>query len=402
MKRDFLKRLMPVLTLAVGGAIVTSCGGQQGGLPQSNEYPVAAIEATDVEMNVTYPASIRGKQDIEIRPKISGVLTKLCVVEGAVVKQGQVLFMIDNVQYRAALNQAQAALTSAQTALSTAELTYNNKKELYAQNIIGDYDLQTAENSLATAKAQVAQAEAAVMSARDNLSYCNVTSPSNGVVGTVPYRVGSLVSASIVQPLTTVSNIAEMYVYFSMNEKQILEMTRQADGKSVIDAFPEVNLQLADGSIYNHAGHVTTVSGVIDAQGAVQIRADFPNPDHLLKSGGSGAIVITSKSEGSVVIPQSATTEVQNKKFVYVLSQDNKVKYTEIEVNDQNDGQTYVVTKGLSVGDKIVINGITKLTDGQEIVPVTAEQYQKSIEDAQKLGAIQGNYKEMKKAFSGK
>ena len=395
-----VKKLLPMIVLAVSASLMSSCGNKQGGLPQSNEYPVITIQSTNSEMSSSYPATIRGKQDIEIRPKISGFITKLCVDEGSVVRKGQVLFTIDNVQYRAVLNQAEASLNSAKSALATAELTYNNKKELYNQNIVGDFDLQSAANSYATAKATVAQAEAAVVSARDNLSYCNVTSPSDGVVGTIPYRVGSLVSSSMATPLTVVSNIDEMYVYFSVNEKQILEMTRASEGKNVIEAFPEVQLELADGSIYTQVGHVSTVSGVIDQNtGSVSVRADFANPDHLLKSGGQGNIIITRKTEGVIIIPQAATAEVQDKIFVYVLGKDNKVAYTAIEVDPQNDGQNYIVTKGLKDGDRIVTKGITKLTDGAEIKPVTEEQYAKSLEEAQKLGRIQGNYKEMKKAF---
>lgn len=395
-----VKKLLSMIVLAVSASLMSSCGNKQGGLPQSNEYPVITIQSTNSEMSSSYPATIRGKQDIEIRPKISGFITKLCVDEGSVVRKGQVLFTIDNVQYRAVLNQAEASLNSAKSALATAELTYNNKKELYNQNIVGDFDLQSAANSYATAKATVAQAEAAVVSARDNLSYCNVTSPSDGVVGTIPYRVGSLVSSSMATPLTVVSNIDEMYVYFSVNEKQILEMTRASEGKNVIEAFPEVQLELADGSIYTQVGHVSTVSGVIDQNtGSVSVRADFANPDHLLKSGGQGNIIITRKTEGVIIIPQAATAEVQDKVFVYVLGKDNKVSYTAIEVDPQNDGQNYIVTKGLKDGDRIVTKGITKLTDGAEIKPVTEEQYAKSLEEAQKLGRIQGNYKEMKKAF---
>ena len=395
-----VKKLLPMIVLAVSASLMSSCGNKQGGLPQSNEYPVITIQSTNSEMSSSYPATIRGKQDIEIRPKISGFITKLCVDEGSVVRKGQVLFTIDNVQYRAVLNQAEASLNSAKSALATAELTYNNKKELYNQNIVGDFDLQSAANSYATAKATVAQAEAAVVSARDNLSYCNVTSPSDGVVGTIPYRVGSLVSSSMATPLTVVSNIDEMYVYFSVNEKQILEMTRASEGKNVIEAFPEVQLELADGSIYTQVGHVSTVSGVIDQNtGSVSVRADFANPDHLVRSGGQGNIVITRKTEGVIIIPQAATAEVQDKVFVYVLGKDNKVSYTAIEVDPQNDGQNYIVTKGLKDGDRIVTKGITKLTDGAEIKPVTEEQYAKSLEEAQKLGRIQGNYKEMKKAF---
>lgn len=391
MNLHYFRKVVPLAILALSTAMISSCSKKKGGLPQNDQFPVVAATASDVEMNSSYPAAIKGSQDVEIRPKVSGFITKLCVEEGATVKAGQTLFTIDDVQYKAALNQAEAGLAAAQTGVATAELTYKNKKELHSQNIIGDFDLQTAANNLATAKANLAQAQAAVSAARDNLRYCNVTSPSNGVIGTIPYRVGSLVNPSIVAPMATVSNIAEVYVYFSVTEKQLLELTRS--GKAA-NAFPAVRLKLADGSIYDHPGKVNAVSGVIDqASGSVSVRADFANPDRLLKSGGTGSILVPFIASGVIVIPQSATVEVQNKKFVYVLGKDNKVKYTEIEVNAQNDGDNYIVTSGLKVGDKYVTNGITKLTDGMEIQPLTPAQYQKNIEDAKEAGASQSSAK---------
>jgi membrane fusion protein (multidrug efflux system) len=400
MNGQTVKKLLPILALSVGVALVASCGRKQSGMAQSNEFPVKTLETGNTQMSNSYPATIRGKQDVEIRPKISGFITRLCVDEGSVVHRGQVLFTIDNVQYHAALNEAKAAFNAANSALATSQLTYKNKLELHKQNIIGDYDLQTAANNLATAKANLAQTRAAVLSAKENLSYCTVVSPSNGVVGSIPFRVGSLVGPSMTTPMTTVSNIEEMYVYFSMTEKQLLEMSRQSGSKNVAAAFPEVQLQLADGSIYNHVGHVSTVSGVIDqSTGSVSVRANFLNPDHLLKSGGTGSIVIPYTANNTIIIPQSATVEVQNKIFVYIVGNDNKVKYTEITVNPENDGENYIVTSGLKAGDKYVTKGITKLSDGMEIKPITEQQYEKNLEKAAKLGAIQGDYKKMKEAF---
>jgi len=216
----------------------------------------------------------------------------------------------------------------------------------------------------------------------------------------IPYRVGSLVSASIAQPLTIVSNIDEMYVYFSITEKDMLSLYRSSDNNEAVATFPAVTLNLSDGTTYPIEGKINTISGVVDqATGSVSLRADFPNPNHLLRSGSSGTIAITYPQANAILLPQSATVEVQDKIFVYVLGKDNKVKYTEIEVGSQNDGINYVVTKGLSVGEKYVTNGITKLSDGMEIKPVTWEQYQKSIEEAEKLGEIQGDFKKMKEAF---
>ena len=200
MKLQTVWKLTPIVVLTLGTVLVTSCGKKQGGLPQSNEFPVMNIEATNTQLQYSYPAVIKGKQDIEIRPKISGFITRLCVDEGSVVHRGQVLFTIDDVQYREAVNQSIATYNTSKAALATATLTYKNKKELYKQNIIGDYDLQTAQNNLVQAKAQLAQAKASVVAARQNLAFCSITSPSNGVVGSIPYRVGSLVSASSAQP----------------------------------------------------------------------------------------------------------------------------------------------------------------------------------------------------------
>lgn len=206
-----------------------------------------------------------GKQDVEIRPMVSGFITKLHVDEGAVVRKGQVLFTIDPVQYKAAVQTAKAAVETAKAALSTQQLTVDNKRQLNQKNIVSDYDLKMAENQLAQTRAQLAQAEAQLINAQNNLSYTEVTSPSDGVVGTIPYRVGSLVSASIATPLTTVADISEMYAYFSMTERQLLELVREGGTiKEILDKMPDVQLQLIDGTMYADSGRVETISGVID------------------------------------------------------------------------------------------------------------------------------------------
>lgn len=356
-----------------------------------NSYPVQTVTPQAATLQSTYPASIRGIQDVEIRPKVSGFITKICVKEGQTVKAGQLLFVIDNVTYEAAVRQAQASVNTASASLNTAKLTYENSKKLFANKVIGSYEMQSAQNSYESAQAQLAQAKAALVSAKENLNFCYVKSPSNGVVGTLPYKVGALVSSSSAQPLTTVSNISTMEIYFSMNEKEMLELAKTAGGMAdAISNYPPVYLQLADGTTYAHEGKVAKVSGVIDqTTGAVQVIAQFPNPEHLLKSGGSGTIVVKHTNNQAVVIPKGCTVEVQNKLFIYVLGADNKVKYTEITVEPQNDGNNYIVTSGLKVGQKYVTNGITKLNDGASIKPITPEEYAKRIKQAEGMGAMQ-------------
>jgi membrane fusion protein (multidrug efflux system) len=370
------------MLVAACAAMLVSCGNG-GGRPTfgDNEYPVVEVGTQSAAMQQSYPATIKGVQDVQISPKLGGFITRINVKEGQTVGAGQTLFEIDNVTYQAQVRQAQAAVNTARTQVSTAELTYNNSKKLFENRVIGDYEMQTAQNTYEQAKAGLAQAEAALANAQEALSFCFVKSPAAGVVGTLPYKVGALVSAQNV--LTTVSDNSSMEVYFSVNEKTALEMSKTEGGQTrALEALPAVKLQLADGSIYAHEGKVAKMSGVIDqATGSVQMIAVFPNPEKLLKSGGSGNIIIPRDQQEAIVIPQSCVMEVQNKKFVYVLGKENKVSYTEIKVDPQNDGNTYIVTEGLKTGDKYVTNGITKLNDGMEIVPITPERYQQKIDE---------------------
>ncbi len=382
-----------------------------------NEFPVQTVGMQSTAMQTTYPATIKGVQDVEIRPKTSGFITRINVHEGQSVGAGQILFVIDNETYQAqvrqaqaAVNQAQATINTAEAQLNTAKLQYDNSVQLHANGVIGDFELQSSKNAYTSAQAQVnqtkaalAQAQASLASARENLSFCYVKSPASGVVGSLPYKVGALVSASSQPALTTVSNISAMEVFFSMTEKDVLEMTKSAGGlNAAVNAYPPVKLKLADGTIYPHEGRVVKVSGVIDAAtGTVSMIARFPNPEHLLKSGGSGSILVERSNNSAIIIPQSCVLEVQDKKFVYVMGADKKVKYTEIKVDPQNDGNNFIVTSGLKTGDQYVTNGLTKLTDGMEIVPITAEQYQKKIDDASKIGT-DGSAKGFVDAMTGK
>ena len=376
-KRKAIGAFVKGAAYSLTALLAFSCGNsQQGGMPALS-LAVMTMEPSSQELNSAYPATIKGQQDIEIRARVSGYITKLCVDEGAVVHKGQPLFLIDAVPYQKAVQAAEAAVEVAKANVATTQLTVDSKTELHAQNIISDYDLQTAKNSLASAKAALAQAEAQLASARNDLSYTTITSPSDGVVGTIPFRVGSLVGTTTQEPLTVVSDINKMFVYFSMNEKQLLALTRQKDGSvnSTINAMPQVQLQLADGTMYPAKGKVETLSGVIDlSTGAVQMRATFPNAQRLLRSGGTGTVLIPSILDSALLIPQSATYEVQDKKFVYVLGDSSKVKNTEITVFPLDNGKQYVVTSGLKPGEQVVVEGVATLRDGMPIQPITPEQ----------------------------
>ena len=389
------------LLLAAAAVMFASCGGQQGKMGD-DEYAVRTIETQNTELQTTYPATIRGVQDVEIRPMVSGFITKMYVKEGQTVKKGQVLFEINKVTYEAAVRQASAAVNSAAAQLNTSKLTYENNQKLFANNVIGTYELEASKNAYENARAALAQARANYTSAKQNLNYCYVTSPANGVVGDLPYRVGALVSASSAQPLTTVSDINTMQVYFSMTEKDVLDMTKEKGGlHTAINDYPAVQLQLADGTTYNHEGKVAAVSGVIDqSTGSVSMRADFPNPEHLLKSGGSGYIIVPHVSSNAIIVPQDAVVQVQDRYFVYIVGKDNKVKYSPVTINPNNDGKNYIIENGLKAGDKIVVSGVTTLKDGMQIKPITEAQYQEKLKKTSQMGAHQNDLNKLKEDFA--
>ena len=383
-----------LVLLACCLALLSSCGNGNNGEAKAPEYAVITAQATTAHLTNSYPATIKGKQDVEIRPMVSGFITKLHVDEGSVVKKGQVLFTIDQVQYRAAVETAKATVATAEAALQTQELTTQNNRELNKRGIVSDYQLSTSENQLAQAKATLAQAKASLVNAERNLQYTEVTSPSDGIVGQVPYRVGSLVSASMATPMTTIADNSEMFAYFSMTERQLLQMIREGGSyKDILAKMPEIQLQLIDGSIYPDSGRVETISGVIDpTTGSVSMRALFPNAHNVLRSNSTGNVIFPNVLPDVILVPQSATTDIQDKKFVYVVQADNTVKNTEIQVYTLNDGQNYYVTGGLKAGDKIVIEGVQAIKDGQAITPITPAEkeaaYKQALED-QKNGNIQ-------------
>lgn len=363
-------------------ATLSSCSdkGQQGAGAgaASPELAVVTVEPTDAVFESSYPATLRGKTDIAIRPQVTGFITAVHVDEGERVHRGQPLFTIDQVQFQAAVAQAEANVNSARSAVSTAEVTEQNKRRLLDKNIISNTEWQLASNQLAQARAALAQAEAALITARKNLSYTTVTAPSDGVVGTIPNREGSLASPSSAQPLTTISDNSEVYAYFSLTEQELLQLTAGGEGtvESRIAQLPPVRLQLADGTIYPVEGRVATVSGVIDnSTGAASARALFDNPTGRLRSGNTGQVLIPRTSAGAITVPQRATFEVQDLRYVYTLNDSNQAVTTPITVAPYSDGQTFVVTSGLNAGDRVVAEGVgTIVRPGMTITPKTAAQ----------------------------
>ncbi len=389
MKFKAIKPVGMLVTAATAMSLV-SCGSKQQQQMQMPAPQIATITVdygtSDVESG--YPATLKGKTDIDIRPQVTGFITKVCVDEGQQVHKGQVLFQLDPVQSKAAVESAEAQVRLAETALATAQLTADNKRKLFDKNIISEYEWQLAANSLAQAKSQLSAAKAQLVSAKKNLAYTVVTAPSNGVIGSIPNREGSLASPSSAQPLTTVSDNSQIYAYFSLNEKDILKLT-QNGAKSLnssVSQMPEVSLRLANGEIYPEKGKVATVSGVIDnTTGAATVRALFENKSGMLRSGSTGMVLIPQSTDSVLLIPQKATFEMQDRKFVYVVNDSNVVSTQPITVSPVTDGKNFVVLSGLQPGQRIAVEGIgTKVRDGITIVPTDPSAAQQPAAQPQK------------------
>jgi membrane fusion protein (multidrug efflux system) len=326
------------------------------------------IQKSDITLTTGYSAAISGVQTVEIRPQVSGMITDILIEEGESVRKGQVLFIIDQTPYKAAYEIVVASVKSAEAALSTAKLIYESNKDLYEQDVVSEFDLMTAQNDLTDAEARLTLCKAEEVNASNNLSYTEVRSPVNGVASMIPYRVGALVSSSIAQPLVTVSDDSRVYAYFSMAENQMLDMIQQYESlDNAMKQMPQVELIMSNGSTYEHKGKINAISGTIsESTGAVSIRAVFPNRQHLLRNGGSGSVVIPMERKDCIVIPQTATFELQDRIFVYKVV-NGKAESAEIRVSPQNNGTEYIVEDGLSTGDVIVAEGAGLLKEGTEI-----------------------------------
>lgn len=355
--------IFTVLTILFGCCLF-GCKDQPS-RKEDGGYKTMKVALGDIILSNSYAATIKGIQDVEIRPQVSGRIMEIRMNEGADVKRGQTMFVIDQVPYQAALATAIANVNSARAKVATAKLLADSKQELYNQNVVSEFDLQTAKNSLMEAEAVLEQAKAAEIQARNDLSYTEIQSPLDGVSGMTPYKVGTLVSSSIATPLTTVSDIKEVYAYFSLTENQLLALSRQnKTQEGIIESIPEVELLLSDGSVYGHKGKIDAISGMVDTQtGAVSIRASFPNPERMLRSGGTATVVIPHVKTGCIIIPQIATFDIQNKTYVYKVVE-NKTQSVAIEVFPINNGKEYIVEAGLKPGDVIIAEGVGFLSDG--------------------------------------
>ena len=344
----------------------------QPSAPAPPAYPVFKATTYTAVLRSEYPATLQGQQNIEIRPKIDGYVEHIYIDEGSVVKKGQLLFRINAPQYEQDVKNALAAINTAEADVNTASLQVEKTKPLVDRHIISEYELKSAENALKTKEAALLQAKTTLANAKTNLGYTTIASPVDGVAGTIPYKLGSLVSSTTTSPLTMISNISKVYAYFSMNEKQLLDFSRQYKGSTLdekLKQLPPVVLILSDGTEYPEKGRVETIGGMINSEtGAATFRATFPNPVRLIRSGGSAVVVLPVTVNNALLIPQQSTYELQGKRFVYRVD-NGKVTSVEISTMTTAAGQYFVVTGGLKPGDTIVFETATPIADGTAIQP---------------------------------
>ncbi len=355
------------LLIVLAGLSIASCKSRTVE-EETSDYKTLTVKLENRTLMQGYSARLDGQQVVEVRPQVSGLITRICIDEGQKVRKGQVLFVIDQVPYQAALAEATANVKSAEDNLATAKLNLESTEVLREKNVVQDYDLNAARNELAVAEAALAQAQAQEMSARNNLSYTEVKSPVDGVASMIAYRVGALVSSSISEPLVTLSDDSNVYAYFSLNESQITSLTEQYGSlDEFMKRMEDVELQMAGGRMYGEKGHISAVSGIVTTgTGTVVLRADFPNDRGLLRSGGSATVMVPTTLAQVVVIPQSATYELQNKTFVYKVV-NGKAQSAPVTLYRLNNGTEYVVEEGLQPGDVIIAEGAGLVKEGVNV-----------------------------------
>lgn len=361
---------MKKIFLILVSMMMISCASyQQNEDDEPKQYELLTIKASDHELTTEYAASLKGQQDIRIIPRIEGYLQGIFVKEGERVKEGQLLFQVDAVTYQAAVETANANVQQMTAVVEKVQLEYNGKEQLRGKNLISDYELALSKSDLDMAKANLAAAQAALTSARNDLSYTELRSPSDGVVGRIRYRRGDFVSPSIQDGLTIVADNSVIRAYFSISETQLMGyLSAYKTMEAAVNHLPEIRLLLPNGKYYDKNGRVETISGIVDEMtGAVPVCVLFDNSEGLLLSGGTAKVVIPFVMKNAIVIPQEATYEIQDKVYVYKIV-DGKTVSTIIKVAAQNNGKEYVVVSGLEEGDVIVAKGAGFVQEGIKVI----------------------------------
>ncbi|RXK85825.1 efflux RND transporter periplasmic adaptor subunit [Filimonas effusa] len=385
---SLLRQARPLIAftiLAIGlYSCTTSAGSESIGAPPPQELPVLTLTNTAAVTYQEFSATIEGTVNVELRPQVDGYLEKIYVDEGAYVTKGQLLFKINDRSYASQFTTAEATAHAAQANMEKAAIELNRIRPLVQNNVVSDVQLKAAQASYEAAKASFEQAQSATNNAGISLGYTLIKAPVSGYIGRIPFKAGSLVGRGEALPLTVLSEVNNVYAYFSMSESDFLQFTSHTTGKTVdekIKGLPPVELMLADKSIYTEKGKVEMVQGQFDkSMGTISFRAVFANANGILRSGNTGKVRIPHTNAAVLAVPQQATYELQDKVYVFTVADSNKVVSKPIGIAGTS-GVYYLVDKGLNAGETIVFTGLDRLRDGAVIrpLPLSADSLRKAM-----------------------
>ncbi len=390
-----LRAIAFVGLLIFSTAIMISCNqssNNESDLSNHLEVKTIPIEVVDAEVVKTYTASLQGKVNVEVRAQASGYLEQILVKEGSYVQKGQPLFIINQEPYKIKLQNAQATLKAAEAALTNAQLEKDKVSSLLENKFVSPIQLQSANAALDSAKAAVAQAKAAVAEAKLHLSFCTVTAPVDGFLGRIPKLRGNLVTEGEVEPLTTMSDISQIYAYFSLSETDYFDLIKSNESTSSKDVLPmEIELYLSNGDVYPIKGKVDMINGEFDKEtNALTVRAVFENPDKLLRNGGTGTVNLIAKTKEVIQIPMAATVDLQDKIFAFVLDKNNQVEQRQLKIVGKNL-HNYFIREGVNKGEVLVTTGLDKITDGDMVSPLnegSSQQISQSLSKEKKTQEV--------------
>ena len=359
-------------TVMIGMSVVglTACSIDMPKETQSS-FETMTVETSDIELPYKFSARMKGQNDVTITPQVSGQLMEICVAEGQQVRKGQTLFVIDQRNAQLELEAAEANLQAALAQENSAKLEYESNKNLFDKKIVSSYMLNNSENSYKQAQAAVAQARASVNRAKVNLGFCSITASVSGIIGEIPVRVGDQVSP--MTQLTMLSGNTTMYAEFSVTEAIIENMVQEgikaAEREKLLAEMPEATFVMKNGTEYPHKGRIISLTGIVNAAtGSLTSKVSFPNPDGHLYSGIQGSVVMNFAEKDVIVIPQKAVVRLQDKALVYKVLADSTATAIDVTTQDTGNGQDFIITSGLNVGDRIVTTGANNVTEGQQVI----------------------------------
>jgi len=368
----FMIRWTVGIALLIGITVLTGCHKEEAGPPPPMPVKVATVEVRDVPIYNEWVGQTRGGEEVEIRARVEGYLDRVVYKEGTFVKRGQVMYIIDPLQYSANVSVARGELAESEANLARSQQDVVRYKPLVEQNAISRQEYETAVQLEKASLASVQARKGSVQKAQLELGYCSVTSPIDGLAGKTQVEAGDLVSRMHGNLLTTVSKLDPIKVQFSISELEWINFVKSRASRKASGDTGQIEFQmiLADKIAHPYPGRAVVIDNAVDPEtGTILIEALFPNPDGEVRPGQFAKVrAVVERRPGAVVVPQRAISELQGAYRVAVVGSDNVVKMRPVVVRNRVGG-AYVIEAGLKAGERIVIEGLQKVRDGVKVAP---------------------------------